>query len=46
MDATKIFPYCLIVMDMGASIVYLAHGDIRHCVYWLSAAILTVTVTI
>lgn len=41
-----IFPIILIVMDIGAALVYLSGGDIRRCVYWLAAAILTVCVTI
>ena len=43
--AAKIFPIILIALDTGASIVYFCAGDIRRGVYWLAAAILTVTVT-
>jgi len=46
MEATKIFPTALIVLDFGAAAVYLFHGDIKHCIYWLSAMTLTITVTI
>ena len=42
---TKVFPTILIILDLGASIVYGCYGDIRHCIYWLAAAILTITVT-
>jgi len=41
-----IFPIVLIYLDFGASIVYFINGDIRHGVYWLAAAVLTITVTI
>lgn len=41
----KIFPILLIVLDVGASIVYFINNDIRHGVYWLSAAVLTASVT-
>ncbi len=42
---TKIFPSILILMDISASLVYLVDGDIRRFVYWIAAAILTITVT-
>lgn len=42
--STKIFPSVLMMLDFMASVVYFAHGDIRHGVYWLSAGILTATV--
>lgn len=41
----KFFPTILITLDVCASIVYLVHGDVRHAVYWFSAAVLTATVT-
>jgi len=41
----KIFPTILIVMDIFAGIVYARSGDIRHAVYWFSAAVLTASVT-
>jgi len=41
----RIFPTVLIVLDVAAAIVYAAHGDWRKAVYWLAAAVLTVTVT-
>jgi len=43
---TKIFPCTLILMDLGAAIVYLCHGDYRLFTYWISASVLTVCVTI
>ena len=42
---SKILPTVLIVIDVAAGIVYACHGDIKRCVYWLSAATLTATVT-
>ena len=43
---TKLFPITLIVLDVLAALVYFAYGDIRHGVYWLSAASLTICVTV
>lgn len=40
-----IFPSILIVLDVLAAIAYATHGDTRKIVYWLSAAVLTATVT-
>lgn len=45
MDTTKIFPITLIVLDVGAAIVYACSGDRKHMIYWLAAATLTATVT-
>ena len=42
---TKIFPVTLIVLDVCAGIVYLINGDMRKFIYWISAAILTASVT-
>jgi len=41
----KLFPTVLICLDVAAAIVYVAHGDLRHFIYWISAAVLTATVT-
>ena len=41
----KIFPTILIALDVCASLVYLFEGDLRHFVYWTSAAVLTASVT-
>ena len=43
--ATKIFPIALILLDIGASSVYLAHGDLKRSIYWIAAATLTACVT-
>lgn len=42
---TLIFPTTLIILDILASIVYFADGDIKKCVYWLAAAVLSICVT-
>lgn len=42
---TKVFPCVLILLDLGAGIVYLAGGDVRRFIYWTAAATLTATVT-
>jgi len=39
------FPCALIALDIGASITYAYNGDWRRALYWLSAAVLTSTVT-
>lgn len=40
-----IFPIMLIMLDLGAAVVYGISGDIRKVVYWIAAAILNITVT-
>jgi len=45
MKAMLLFPTILIILDVAAYIVYATGGDWRKCIYWLSAAILTTTVT-
>lgn len=42
----KLFPFVLITLDLAAALVYLFHQDIRHAIYWLAAAVLTITVTV
>lgn len=42
----KVFPFILMTLDVAAAVVYLAHGDVKHFVYWMAAATLTLTVTI
>ena len=41
----KIFPTVLIILDVCAAIPYMAEKDLRMTVYWLSAALLTFSVT-
>lgn len=40
-----IFPMSLIMLDVGAAVVYGINGDIRKVIYWLAAAVLNITVT-
>lgn len=41
----KIFPIMLIVLDLCAAGVYASQGDWRRLIYWVSAAVLTASVT-
>lgn len=41
----KLFPTLLIIIDILASIVYMANGDMRKTIYWFAAAVLSATVT-
>jgi len=41
----RILPTVLIVIDILAGMNYLSNGNIKECIYWLSAATLTATVT-
>jgi hypothetical protein len=47
MDKLKqyIFPVVLILLDVGAAIIYATEKDLRKAVYWLAAAVLNITVT-
>lgn len=40
-----IFPFTLIVLDVGAAIVYLLNKDYKKAVYWFAAAVLNICVT-
>ena len=44
--AKSFFPTLLIILDLAASVVYLFHSDWRRAIYWLAAAVLTLTVTL
>ena len=41
----KLFPTVLIILDVAAAIPYMFQKDLRMTVYWLSAALLTFSVT-
>lgn len=41
----KVFPVVLIVLDICSAGVYFYMGDIRRSIYWVAAAVLTLTVT-
>lgn len=45
MNVKQIFPAILIGLDIGAAIVCLCCGDVKHAIYWFAAATLTATVT-
>ena len=46
MSKQQIFPLVLIILDLAAAIVYgVVDMDIRKVIYWIAAAILTITVT-
>ena len=40
-----IFPLLLILLDLGAAVIYAIQGDYKKTVYWLAAAVINVTVT-
>jgi len=40
-----IFPTILIVCDLCAAAVYFCCKDVKHGIYWVAAAVLTMTVT-
>ena len=41
----KFFPALLILLDLGAAVVYAKNKDWRKVVYWLAAAVLNAAVT-
>lgn len=41
----KVFPTVLIALDVIVAVVYLYDGDYRKTIYWLSASVLTASVT-
>ena len=41
----KVFPTILMILDIGAGVVWFCNGDWRRGLYWLGAALLTFTVT-
>lgn len=46
MSKQQIFPLVLIILDIAAAIVYgVVDMDIRKVIYWIAAAVLTITVT-
>lgn len=44
MDTSKIFPLLLIVLQLGAAVVYAIRRDGWMAVYWTAAAILNIAV--
>jgi len=45
MTRAHVFPALLVVLDVGAAVVYALEADARRAIYWLAAAVLTVVVT-
>ena len=45
MKPTMIFPLILIVLDVGAALMFAYHRDMRMAIYWLAAAVLTSSIT-
>lgn len=46
MNKTQVFPLVLILLDLAAAFVYgIVDMDVRKVVYWVAAAVLTITVT-
>jgi hypothetical protein len=45
MKKEYIFPLLLIIFDIGAAVVYLYQKDYKKTVYWIAAAVLSITVT-
>ena len=44
-DKTKIFPLLLIILDLGAAVMFVPRKDWENIIYWLAAAILNIAVT-
>lgn len=46
MNRMQVFPLVLILLDLAAAVVYgIVDMDVRKVVYWVAAAVLTITVT-
>jgi len=45
MPKEKILPTILMLIDIGAAVMYMPTGDWRKVCYWLAASILTGVVT-
>lgn len=45
MYAQKVFPTIVILLSLGACALYAYKGDVRHAIYWFSAAMLNAVVT-
>lgn len=45
MISPKLFPTILMVLDLCAAAVWLAHGEPKKALYWTCAAVLTWSVT-
>jgi len=45
MPKSQLFPCLLIVLDLGAALVYAGELNVRLAIYWAAAAVLTAAVT-
>lgn len=45
MNKTQIFPLILIVLQIGAGIMYGLSKDWRMMIYWMAASILNIAIT-
>ena len=45
MTAKYIFPIALIVLNLGAAVMYAINKDFKMAAYWLAAVVLNITVT-
>lgn len=43
--SAKALPTILVIIQLGAGIVYLSQRDMRHGIYWLAAAVVNAAVT-
>ena len=43
--STYILPTILIIIDLGAAIVYALNKDVKMTIYWIAAAVLNICVT-
>lgn len=41
----RAFPAAILALQIGAAVVYGFSGDVRRCLYWAAAAVLTIVVT-
>ena len=41
----KLFPTIMIVLMVASALVYFVKGDVRHGMYWLSGAVLNISIT-
>ena len=41
----KLLPTIIILISLGAGIVYAVYGDVKHATYWFAAAVLNISVT-
>jgi len=45
MSKAQVLPTLLIAINIVSAVMYAMDSDLRHCLYWMSAAVLTATMT-